>query len=1736
MARIPDAPTHKLILAIQDCVKELKNEFEVTGVPIDDDNTTLHNFCDKLEYLLQDQLKDRHGLLSSRKNYWDYFCKCLASKREIHDGLIFVKSVSEFKTLLGRGRAFVRYCLVHQCLADTLQQCFQNGRVTSDFYNKDTLLLQYEQSSKLISALYDLNEILFDLASHGHDLDVSWPTFARKVFGAPSLWKAPTRAVSLTSLFSTVSQQNELLNTSFSDNSETEGRTWSQLSNIESSVVDILTKVDKLKMDQRETKEVASKTEERADEVQSSSEECNRQLIEQGAQSEAWWQEQEEHLKRKLMEMEQLAGEYARKLETVAGQQEGRESSFQKRESQLEEKVKKLESVNYDLTSQIDSLKNQLSVKGSVEEQLLATQVELKSEIERLTATAHSECTSAEVQTEAEELNVATESDDQKGPKSDLLADKELLQVEVKTLREENSKLNLQTDKWRKCIAIFSEKLAIKERVNEHLEKQVAALKEAMTSLKEVVLIKGLETTSLRNLVQELKAARGQSDNSTADAEKVKVLQLENASLTDKVSSLNANVENLKHDLEVNSRLLKEKENALACVEENTATLTNASQENDNLVSQLRKRLDDTLLENDTLHRRLGIMREMLKRVEKAEEELEKLEAAEGSSTGTLHPDKNFKGKKDDSDPTDDGDGGAAFGCKTTTINFVLCDEVSLLPDDLPVFEVVKRTVGRLHTLISDKQELLSQLKSSNEINSNLISKVQEQEEKLSTVTFELSETKALVEQLKNAHSKLQTSEAILRYELKEKRGTVERMKQMLEASRAQWMRIRQKHTESELEWQSLRADFASRVKQESVESGFVEDSNTEKSDERESSVADDIEKHPQSPSSFPSDTPPFPVADLDLEGSVSSPPLNSELEDLPESQGDDDEDSASLDMGQSRTRSRLQVMEEQCRRLYSRLVASVKKSEFLEWKLSQLHRQHGTSDEDDGNPRRENEKCLKDMNANFDIMFIPYPAKLKSPSLIPGDDMSESQESITDGDPQQDVLNTEGEMSESLSCDTENSAADDILTDQIAIHAEETFTCNNAEVADEDNEEEDVSEKCENEIKPLPLAMAQALPKRIEMLRRKKEDLEESMKRMTEEKSISDAREADLLTQLEDLKSVIEKKEACVCNLEMEKADLLQREVEFKKRVDFVMRKEREEREARYQTVMKAKQEVSSKLEMLQAQLDDKSGQILNLETALLQSTDDLDACRTTLEQEVASLRFQLSSEVLKHEKAVNNYAELETHIANMQDRIFEQEQLISSLEDQLEEIKLQRDEEKEQRRIELDELKMCLATREEECAALNEDLKATTRQYDSEKNISQQLKLAYDETKTENSKYRDELGELHGDLLELKKKLIKVIREKDLLWKRSERLSFIQKIQASDRWLKDDEVTSCLGCKAEFTMLLRKHHCRMCGRIFCSSCCNHWAMTTSSSRRVRVCNECILNHSHIDVDSMNLDSDDEDEHFSHTTSVVRTESHSLQDDAQSAMPSLNVLHCDEASSSPMNIPALNETVVNEDRSGDNSNLQQSPSPNNLLQVDEKLNRERSSLLGRLFSSWSSSPKFRSIPDDEEFYVISDEEIMRSLSHSSPYAPADGDSSDPSFHVCQTRTVDEILVEFANGIPREVWVNAGKGYGVPVAIHKKITIMWEFTSEPKSIAFSLLFHTSTNAGTSEVEENNFLQPTQILVPITHCDSHLHAIHGKLVAKKPGIYTFYFDNGFSRFMAKKVKFILRVCEGESKEN
>ena len=75
--------------------------------------------------------------------------------------------------------------------------------------------------------------------------------------------------------------------------------------------------------------------------------------------------------------------------------------------------------------------------------------------------------------------------------------------------------------------------------------------------------------------------------------------------------------------------------------------------------------------------------------------------------------------------------------------------------------------------------------------------------------------------------------------------------------------------------------------------------------------------------------------------------------------------------------------------------------------------------------------------------------------------------------------------------------------------------------------------------------------------------------------------------------------------------------------------------------------------------------------------------------------------------------------------------------------------------------------------------------------------------------------------------------------------------------RWVTDESVTTCYECKSKFGTFLRKHHCRVCGKIFCYSCSdnkimvpkemlgdipeNPYSGTDASEHKVRACKKCV-------------------------------------------------------------------------------------------------------------------------------------------------------------------------------------------------------------------------------------------------------------------------------------------------------
>uniref|UniRef100_A0A182RLR6 Uncharacterized protein n=1 Tax=Anopheles funestus TaxID=62324 RepID=A0A182RLR6_ANOFN len=147
----------------------------------------------------------------------------------------------------------------------------------------------------------------------------------------------------------------------------------------------------------------------------------------------------------------------------------------------------------------------------------------------------------------------------------------------------------------------------------------------------------------------------------------------------------------------------------------------------------------------------------------------------------------------------------------------------------------VSKTYIKLKDLILEKKSLKKETNRLRTLNSHLERRLDSQEKRLSAVSLELTKTWHLVGKMQRQHRQLHTQEQILRYHLQQKRRLLSELKEELEYCRLKWSAARAKNIESEDQWKSLKADFAARRKQDSLnnsgESGY---SDEQPSDEEE--------------------------------------------------------------------------------------------------------------------------------------------------------------------------------------------------------------------------------------------------------------------------------------------------------------------------------------------------------------------------------------------------------------------------------------------------------------------------------------------------------------------------------------------------------------------------------------------------------------------------------------------------------------------------------------------------------------------------------------------------------------------------------------------------------------------------------------------------------------------------------------------------------------------------------------
>ncbi|KAH7906473.1 hypothetical protein BJ138DRAFT_1071661 [Hygrophoropsis aurantiaca] len=84
-------------------------------------------------------------------------------------------------------------------------------------------------------------------------------------------------------------------------------------------------------------------------------------------------------------------------------------------------------------------------------------------------------------------------------------------------------------------------------------------------------------------------------------------------------------------------------------------------------------------------------------------------------------------------------------------------------------------------------------------------------------------------------------------------------------------------------------------------------------------------------------------------------------------------------------------------------------------------------------------------------------------------------------------------------------------------------------------------------------------------------------------------------------------------------------------------------------------------------------------------------------------------------------------------------------------------------------------------------------------------------------------------------------------------------------DYWMDDENCKECYDCKSVFTTWRRKHHCRICGQIFCSRCASNIIKGSRFGHNgmVRVCNLCLEKLA-------NVEDDDDDDRRSVVSSTA--------------------------------------------------------------------------------------------------------------------------------------------------------------------------------------------------------------------------------------------------------------------------
>ncbi|XP_072366061.1 FYVE and coiled-coil domain-containing protein 1 [Scyliorhinus torazame] len=1526
---VGESQIQRIIRDLKDAISELNREHKENGEPITDDNTNLYKCCLKLEYLLQFDQKEKTTFLGSRKDYWDYFCNCLAKVKGANDGIRFVKSIPELKTSLGKGRAFIRYSLVHQRLADTVQQCLMNEKLTSDWYYARSPLLKSHLGSDIVDHLYELNEVQFDLASRGHDLDATWPTFARRSFSlshSPShLWKPPSRCSSVSSLVSNYSQAPDC----FSNPEINNPLIAEQLETCD----ELRAELDQSDVRQREMREKMQQIELEKEELQKTTA-LHEQTSEAMKKTTADTMEENRKLKQMLEESNQLSDSSAFAQDTVQELQKSLqtlEASSAEKQQVLQMKVMELESCNQD-----DKVKLQ----------------SLAQEMERLKASE-----------ETKDGNLSE------------------LQTKLMTVEQKNLELIARID------SILTEKGQLTathydsaQKIYELIDKLNEAEREEIGMQR----LNSMQQSQLERLTNDLKSRES----------RVNELELKLKETTSKFEE--KNVVLAKKDEELESTLSKLKE--IESIQENATDLESGQKS----VQELRKEHEEAQIKYDKLKATLEEQIDTLSSHLRAKE----LELSAAHSRA-----QNHQGVQ----------------------NKLLSEKADLKKKLQDLEELLAKLQTRTENINVEHQKLQAESKNHQQIVQKYVEREKELEKTCLTLETEIDRLNVSEKQLQGQiadgmvtvdekETKLREENRQLDEKLQNTLRQLKRMETTLEKNQSEFDDL--KREENKLNDCFINLQIGCQAKEELISdlqnklAGSKQENNSFVAllNEKEDALLEKVDALKQFSESIEKSQAAIETLGkekLNLENSLKQQTMLSESLTA--------EKNALMEAQLQEKGLQEQAMQE----INASLVTTKNQLEIQHAEMTRLHTEGRELKSKLKHELEEKENICSNLNL-----------------------------AICSKDEYRTLVQKLKEQIESMNSDH---------TEKLLLFkAKEDYL------------------KDEREKSALHIIVLE------EQLVSVKEEMFQ-LKQYIEKIDVENVETQDLLhranTDMAELGMQI-------CTLSTEKTGTEQKCIKISQQQAAFCEEVNAERNQLNLNVSKLQSENEQLQEELRG-LKESAITVKELQKKLAQAEQQIRSSQETAREELSAVKFQMSGEVMDYQGKLKTVGE---ELEAVKKHLNERQTHITSMDKQLLEFQARNcklSEELDQKAQVIVDSQSLRNEKEDELKSLAENFNGAQQELEAAKKeleeYKQHLEKTQEQTERNEQRLVAELDDLNRTKEFLEERLIELIKDKDALWQKSDALEFEQKLRSEARWLGDREVNYCLDCQSQFTWWLRRHHCRLCGRIFCYYCCNNFVTTKHNGKRERCCRACYTEHSAV-VQRLN------DPGSSSTpNSPDESPSRSVSEGPSSRNPE-NFVKPDDATFDIITDEELNE-------------------------IDDN---DYSSEFGNQLLGTQSELTFPNVPSPSPTY---------------DNASVDGSRVPPEDGSAQPMQDAEINLlkcgELALKIPlkveeirqfgdnkRELFVKSSCYSLIPIAVEEcGLTISWIFSSDPKSISFCVVYQ--------ESEEMPYEQ-CKVLIPLTRCNSHKETIQGQLKVRNPGLYLLIFDNSFSRFTSKKVLYHLTV--------